>query len=533
MDHFRKDNCEMKDGSLKTLFFLAAAAAFLLPPSCRKGGPLEGDGPLPGEEIELTFSVGEAADDFVVTRSAPEEPREESLTFMGMEVRTSVTEECAAQTRGTVYNTVNLNGKRVYAYVFDPSTNKTVAAVQNLTISNNQLTVKGCRGCRILFYIGNAPSALVGTDITTLTTQENSISDAMQCVSKTIEDIHSDLGTLSFKHVFTKIRVTMKTSDGTPVNAFNLSLAFGYYRAQVDIASREYSISVPPPPSSSSSPGDTLTKHTFQVSGNTTSLAVTDYQHFIAPAAARSLKLVFATGGRGATIGGAKNHLQENVNNILTMQPHVFLPGHRYSIDITVRPSDSDVWLNSGFRSDRNWYQWDAYEPLGVGDSHLWSPGNSGIHPLPGGVSGQDLATQSCKDCPSLTEAKMYVGAGVLIDDGHTGPCQPSYTMTDPVSGAKSTYHTGVWLKKKQYIPGFSEGTAPQATTASGKGRPAPETVDRYFFLPLYGFRDMTSGMQNSFKGWGSVGFYHLRTANNNSYSYLLRLNPAQVYIGS
>lgn len=473
--------------------------------------------------VELTYRVDEASDDSIFTRATVAQRNVESQTFMGMEVETEVTDESLQQqTRTTVYNTVDLNGKTVSAFVFDPATNKTIANKQTVTIQDGKLTVKGKVGCKILFYIGGTPYANAGTDISTIKVGEQNTRDAMQCVSGIITGVNSDLGTLSFKHVFSKIRVILKTSNGSIVNAFSMNTKekMNYPSASVSIADRTYTAS------------GTAKVMTFAVSGNTTATATAPYQNIIADPSGTptDLSLVFANSGKGATIDGVKNYLTD-VNNTLTLRSRVFQPGHRYSINITVRPSDTEASLNSGFKADRQFYQWDAYEPFGVGDAYTWSAGNSGTHPFAASENGKDIATQCAKDCPSLEEMKMYLGAGVLADDGHTGANQPSFTIIHPVTGEKTTYHTGVWLKKKQYIEGFSTGTAPKATTSLNTGRPSAETINQYFFLPLNGFMDMTNGIDNVYLSYGITGYFMSKTSYSSSPSscrlHVLSINAA------
>lgn len=517
---------KMKMKSMKVTKFTVGLFALLALASCSNDETeTENANTVLKDGIELTYNVGEAANDSAFTRAAAAQPAVETQTFMGMEVQTQVTDESRRQgTRATVYNTVDLNGKKVYAYVFDPATNKTIAPVQTVTIADNKLTVKGKVGCQVLFYIGTAPYAAEGTDISTITVNERSTVDAMQCVSEPITGKNAPLGMLSFKHLFTRMRVVLKTSDGTVVNAFSLSTAdkLSNPNAAVKIADRSYTVS-----------GDAVALK-FAVANNTSATAETAYQSLIVDPAQpeKSLSLVFDMAGKGATIGGAQNYLTE-VNNKLTLKTRQLLPGHRYSINITVKPSNTEQYLNSGFRADKNFYQWDAYEPYGVGDAHTWSAGNSGIHTVPTGGTNMDIATQSCKNCPSATEAKMYIGAGALIDDGHTGAYQQSYTTTNPATGAKITYHGGVWLKKKQYIPGFDNGTAPQATQSSAKGRPTADNIDQYFFLPLYGFYDNTNGLSQLYKNYGEIGYFMLKTANSTGYAYYLSANAATVTFGT
>ena len=477
-------------------------------------------------DMTLTYSVGEAQNDSVFTRGMAARPQTERHTFMGMEVETSVTEDKtvpqAARTRATVYNTVNLEGKTVYAIVFDPATNKVVAPRQELTVSDGKITVRGKRGCKILFYIGSTPYVTAGNDLSTFTVGQNNTTDPMQCVSDVITSLDQDLGTLSFRHVFSKIRVVLKTSDGTVVNAFRLTTKekLNSQGASVNILDRSYTVW-----------GSTSTM-TFAVSGNTTSEATADYQNLIARTSntPTDLTLLFAKEGKGATIGGSRNWLTD-VNNALKLKSRVFQPGHRYSVNITVKPSNTDTYLNSGYRADKNYYQWDAYEVYGVGDQRKWSAGNSGGRF--GSYFNTSDASQSCRNCPSTDEMQMYIGAGVLIDDGHTGTYQQSYTITDPVTGDKTTYHEGVWLRKKQYIVGFDSGTAPKVSNTSGtKGRPTKDNISEYFFMPFTGFYDLTNFENSSAYYYhrllfyaGESGYFMSRTAYTGTHFTTLKVS--------
>lgn len=460
-----------------------------------------------GLDMELTFNVSEAAEDAVFTRTTAMEPEVEHQTFMGMEVETSITEDSntASNTRATAYNTVNLEGKFVYYTVFDPETNKALAATQMTKVTDNKITVKGKRGSKILFYIGNNPYISEGADLTQKTLYQARTTDPMQCISELITSENQDLGTLTFKHVYSKIRVILKSSNGSPVNAFRLSTqgSISAQYAYVNIWDRTYNAS------------DNTMSLSFNVSENQTSEAIADYQHFIplSSSTPTELTLVFATGGSGATIDGAKNYLTD-VNNKLRLQSRTFLPGHRYSINITVKPASTER-INSGYRQDNNYYQWDAYEKLGVGDKNIWSEGNSGGR-FKTYYTNAD-AQQSCKDCPSLNEINMYIAAGMFFDDGHTGLNQQSYTITHPLTQEKTTYHAGAWLKKKQYIAGFAEGTAPTATSGTPTvGRPTPEQIDEYFFLPLAGYWDETPNQQNiTLRYPGTIAYFMSKTVYN------------------
>lgn len=471
-----------------------------------------GDEDILRDGIELTFKVGEQTTDSAFTRAAMQ-PITEHQTFMGMDVETSIVDDSkVSHTRSTtVYNTVDLNGKKVYAALFDPATNKAVASLQTTEVKDNKITVKGKSNYKLLFYIGTRPSIYRGVDLTTVRVSEDANKDPMMCISDVIQDSNTPLGTLTFSHVFTKIRVMLKTSNGAIVNAFKVQTKEKLYtQASVNILTGNYSTFGTP------------NLFAFQVAGNTTPSAVAGYQTFVAnpPASPLDLTLVFGTSGTGATIDGVQNYLT-SANNTLVLKSRTLLPGHRYSINITVKPSNSDNFLNSGYRADRQLYQWDAYAPVRTGSESLWSVGNSGMRPPTTGGLNQNIASQSCKDCPTLDEVKMYLAAGTYADNGFTGPNQQSYTISNPDKGTKITYHTGLWLKRKQYIAGFDTGTAPKQGYNYTKGRPSQAEISQYFFLPMAGFYDTTNYANThiAYQYEGTGGYYHMKTSPTKGWS--------------
>lgn len=103
-------------------------------------------------------------------------------------------------------------------------------------------------------------------------------------------------------------------------------------------------------------------------------------------------------------------------------------------------------------------------------------------------------------DCPSYNEITWYLSVGAYWDDG-TATEHQSYTLTN-TSGVSTVYHTGLWLKKKQYIDGFTKdapaknasGTvitnATQGTGGFHNTQTDLNTIDKsqYFFLPAAGY---------------------------------------------
>jgi hypothetical protein len=140
------------------------------------------------------------------------------------------------------------------------------------------------------------------------------------------------------------------------------------------------------------------------------------------------------------------------------------------------------------------YYEWDA----------------TAVYPATYNTIISGVATNCCKNCPTLLQIQMYLGAGVIWD--------PS--------------NKGLWLKKSGYISGFAAGTA---TTVAVATNVTPTTISsysnsggQYFFLPAAGV-DFGGSVSNS----GTVGYYWSSTPYSNStnaYSLFFNSTSAFVY---
>jgi len=147
-----------------------------------------------------------------------------------------------------------------------------------------------------------------------------------------------------------------------------------------------------------------------------------------------------------------------------------------------------------------NYYMWDA--------TAAYVYGTNNYNTITSGV-----ATNSCKDCPTLDQIYMYIGAGTYWDN------------TTPWKDASGTTYTGgIWFKKKAYISGFDAGTATKSTSATPtKG--IPSNTSQYFFLPASG---SMSGFIARFVG--SAGYYWSSTPfPYASYAYSLSFSSSDV----
>ena len=138
------------------------------------------------------------------------------------------------------------------------------------------------------------------------------------------------------------------------------------------------------------------------------------------------------------------------------------------------------------------YYMWDATAAY-VNGTNNYSTITSGV------------ATNSCKDCPTLDQICMYIGAGTYWDS------------TTPWKDASGTTHTGgLWLKKKPYISGFDAGTATKSYSATPTTG-IPSNTNEYFFLPASGYMSGSSAYYVGSGGcyWSSAPSSYATSAYN------------------
>jgi len=145
------------------------------------------------------------------------------------------------------------------------------------------------------------------------------------------------------------------------------------------------------------------------------------------------------------------------------------------------------VTLNPITTYSFKYYMWDAPTE--------YVSGTNNYNTITSGV-----ATNSCKDCPTYDQSRMYLGAGAYWDN-----------TTPWTDGSGTTYTGGLWFKKKAYISGFDAGTATKLTyTAPTAG--IPSNTSQYFFLPASG---LMSG--SGANGVGSYGCYWSSSPSSNA----------------
>jgi hypothetical protein len=151
----------------------------------------------------------------------------------------------------------------------------------------------------------------------------------------------------------------------------------------------------------------------------------------------------------------------------------------------------------------------DAYFSTYTGKYYMWDApseyvsGTNNYNTITTGV-----AAYKCKECPTLLQIQMYLGAGVIWD------------------GTKG----GLWLMKPIYISGFAAGTAPTAGNVMDGGV-EPTTINgysnpngKYFFLPAMG------NIYGGTLSYKALGFYWSSTPSSDGNTYILEFAQDGAY---
>lgn len=136
-------------------------------------------------------------------------------------------------------------------------------------------------------------------------------------------------------------------------------------------------------------------------------------------------------------------------------------------------------------------------------------------------------ATKSAKDCPNKVEAAWYIAHGDLHWD-------PNYLWTN----GYEIYKGGMWILKKNNIPGFNSTTLPADVTFSSSNQyqntsiqqGMPTDTTKYFVLPLQGSGYCYSNTINM--RIGIDGAYWTRDAYNTSEAWSVQLSKSWAFIG-
>jgi hypothetical protein len=421
---------------------------------------------LSNEEIEsgtrtITFDISQGFEE-----SADEKMRgfsEKNDTIYqkfsnGMEISTFIEEDKAINSRATEVVEV---GTKVLAIVVDE--NNKICKIQTTEIETYyKLTCQVPNyKVRIIFYSHNSKSSIptiplsVGDYIST-DTKTNTIGYekyAMIAETGFINPGNSSMGTILFKHAFCRARVCLYYGKG--VTSFTTTLK--------DMSNESAKVNI----------------NTYQIERSNTGykdLEFTGSRYSSSTNLFSAFYLPFIPRNDATNIDVYLDKINDKIIGESTTLYYNFKPGHSYTIYINVgnRSKIVDGWTPK-------FYQWDA--------KAIFTPGTT---PAAGSSShyneSSDIASNSCKDCPTNDEIRRIMNSGVYWDDN--GEIWSDYEGR--------IHRTGVWVKKrnKWAAAGSSGGEIPEATDAI-------RNSDDYVFLPASGWIN-----GSSVADVGERGFY-------------------------
>lgn len=399
----------------------------------------------------ITFEVGQGFDESVdeEARSLSEKSDTIYQTFSdGTEIKTVIERDKEINSR--IVYTVN-EGTKVLAFIIDAASNK-IYSIQELTVaSGSKITCEVPNfDVQIIFYSNNntvTPTTKLAVDDHISVTGKNNIeyypaNDAMWFKTSTIKPTDSTLGTIRFKHLFSRIRAVVHCDDG--ILSFQTTLE--------NVACGQGEINV--------MKGDMQCIYT----GNFLSIPMNASFTSSAQAQMSPYSLFIPADDRIPSRFILNNLNGESFSDKYVNVAYDYYSGYSYTFHMYVNIKRKIIW---GWTPE--YYQWDAIAP--------YSP-DGGV-PAVGSPSyfnnSSNYATNTCANAPTYDELIIILNSGVYWDN--SGPTWRDY---------KGNMHkTGVWVKKKKNwvsaSPGYTYVTVQQATNSQ-------RNSDEYMFLPAAGF---------------------------------------------
>lgn len=404
---------------------------------------------IESETRTMTFDVsqdfGESADE--KTRGLSEKSDTIHQQFDdGMEITTVIKRDKAINSRATA-SVVDV-GTKVLAIVVDE--NNKIRKMQTIEIETYyKLTCEVPNyKVRIIFYSYNnniAPTIpqSVGDDISSnaQTYYTEYTNDAMIAETGIISPGDTKIGTILFKHLFSRARLYLHYESGnisnftaTLKNISNKSAKINFTTHEIERSNTGY--------------------ENLVFSGSNYSPKETIYSSFLS-FIPRNDNTIF--------IDVTLDNLNSNSIQKTTNLRNAFEPGYSYTIYMTF--GDASRIVNGWSR----YYEWDAKTSFDPGQTP-----SSGSNSYCNAYS--NTATYSCINCPTIAEVERLINSGVYWDD--YGPEWRIYNGT-----SYKTYTTGIWVKKKSKWVTSGVQSAPVYTATD-----AIRTSKDYVFMPASGF---------------------------------------------
>ena len=411
----------------------------------------------------ITFEVGQGFDESVdeEARSLSEKPDTIYQTFSdGIEIKTVIERDKEINSR-TVY-TVN-EGTKVLAFIIDAASNK-IYSIQELTVaSGSKITCEVPNfDVQIVFYSNNntvTPTTKLAVDDHISVTGKNNIeyyptNDAMWFKTSTIKPTDSTLGTIKFKHLFSRIRAVVHCDDG--ILSFQTTLE--------NVACRQGEINV--------MKGDMQCIYT----GNFLSIPMNASFTSSAQAQMSPYSLFIPADDRIPSPFILNNLNGESFSDKYVNVAYDYYSGYSYTFHMYVNIKRKIIW---GWTPE--YYQWDAMAPFTPGTTPV--PGNASYY-----NTQSNIPTNSCKYSLSPYEIRRMSISEIYWDD--YGPEWIDY------KGQPHT--TGMWIKQKNSMwPTTGSPSTPL------QANDAVRESDDFIFFPASGYIE-----GSTVKFVGERGFY-------------------------
>lgn len=398
----------------------------------------------------ITFEVGQGFDESVdeEARSLSEKPDTIYQTFSdGIEIKTVIERDKEINSR--IVYTVN-EGTKVLAFIIDAASNK-IYSIQELTVaSGSKITCEVPNfDVQIIFYSNNntvTPTTKLAVDDHISVTGKNNTeyypaNDAMWFKTSTIKPTDSTLGTIKFKHLFSRIRAAVHCDDG--VLSFKTTLeTVACEQGEIDVIK-----------------GDMQCIHTGKLLSipmealptSSAQVQMSPYSLFIPADDKMPSRFIL-------------NYLNdEKLSDKYVNVAYEYYPGYSYTLHMYVNIKRKIIW---GWTPE--YYQWDAKDPYSP-DGGVPASGSSSYF-----NDKTEYAINTCANAPSYDDLIKILNSGVYWDN--SGP-----TWKDHKGNA---HRTGVWvMKKRNWVssPTYTSVNVKQATSDQ-------RNSDEYIFLPAAGF---------------------------------------------
>lgn len=400
--------------------------------------------PITGGSRVLTFDVSETFEESTdeANRALSEKPDTIYQEFEnGMMLQTVVEQDKIVHSRATAI----ADGTQVLAIVLNLSANK-IHRIQQLTVSNGLLTCEIPTGfnVKVVFYSYNSKTQIPSTtlavgddaDISVSTKwNKESSKDILWAQTGTIYPSSTSLGSITFKHVCSRVRLQITCGSG--VSAFMASLSTG----------KDSYIN--------------LLSGTIESTSSYTSTSLVNIENVMGTSKTSPYKIFIPLIREPSSILTLSSFNNDFISPVITTTiPYAFKQGYSYTLHVAVE--NKVIW---GWSSD--YYQWDAVSRFIPGSAP--SVGN----PSSLWRGGMDPAYNSCKNCPTDDDIQIMLGNGVYWDAA--GPTWYDYNG--------NPYTTGIWVKKKSKWNTSLKTDHVTPKTATSTQR----TSKDYVFLPASG----------------------------------------------